>query len=306
VAGALAVTIANVRIVDAIGSNNWSDAQADALGPARPDFISGHDLADRASPALSVAAIALAAWLGWRNAIRRGIAGVAVLVNVAGGLGVFVLAAGAVVRRIGRVSHRTTGGRGQTLQHLTTDDSVDHSDLAVACPVAILEKAPGLRGMRSVVGLGNVDDDAHLVGDLSEPIADVTARAEPQLAAVDQAGGEGLPDEQPSRSICSSDRCGLVEQRTRIEDLEDLGMRPLDCLPVNVAQQLGELSSAGNVDWSEEPVVTVGRQRQGLVDHEQRSAVRAFRHLRCCSPRAPRHLRGRCRAQIGTPPCGRP
>jgi hypothetical protein len=103
VAGALAVTIANVRIVDAIGSNNWSDAQADALGPARPGFISGHDLADRASLALSVAATALAAWLGWRKAIHLGFAGVAALVNVAGGLGVFVLAVGAVVRRIGRV-----------------------------------------------------------------------------------------------------------------------------------------------------------------------------------------------------------
>lgn len=103
VAGALAVTIANVRVVDAIGSNSWSDAQADALGPARPGFISGHDLADRASLALSVAATALAVWLGWRKAIHRGIAGVAILVNVAGGLGVFVLAVGVVVRRIGRV-----------------------------------------------------------------------------------------------------------------------------------------------------------------------------------------------------------
>lgn len=103
VAGALAVTIANVRVVDAIGSNNWSDARADALGPARPGFLSGHDLADRASLALSIAATALAAWLGWRKAIHWGFAAVAVVVNVAGGLGVFVLAVGAVVTRIGRV-----------------------------------------------------------------------------------------------------------------------------------------------------------------------------------------------------------
>jgi hypothetical protein len=41
--------------------------------------------------------------LGWRKAIHLGFAGVAALVNVAGGLGVFVLAVGAVVRRIGRV-----------------------------------------------------------------------------------------------------------------------------------------------------------------------------------------------------------
>ena len=103
VVGALAVTIANVRVVDAIGSNSWSDAQADALGPARPGFISGHDLADRASLALSVAATALAAWLVWRKAIHRGVAGVAILINVAGGLGVFVLAVGVVVRRFGRL-----------------------------------------------------------------------------------------------------------------------------------------------------------------------------------------------------------
>ena len=102
-AGALAVTIANVRVVDAIGSNNWSDAQADALGPARPGFSSGHDLADQASLALSLAATAWAAWLGWRKAIHRGIAGVAILINLAGGLGVFVLAVGAIVRRVGRV-----------------------------------------------------------------------------------------------------------------------------------------------------------------------------------------------------------
>lgn len=102
-AGALVVTIANLRVVDAIGSSNWSNAQADELGPTRPGFVSGHELAERADLFLSVAATALAAWLGWRNAIHRGFAAVAVLINVVGGLGVFVLAFGVVVRRLARV-----------------------------------------------------------------------------------------------------------------------------------------------------------------------------------------------------------
>ena len=40
-------TIGNLRVVTAIGTDNWTDDQASALGQLRPGFVSGHDLAER-------------------------------------------------------------------------------------------------------------------------------------------------------------------------------------------------------------------------------------------------------------------
>lgn len=101
-ASALAITVANVRVVDAIGGNNWTDEQADALGPALAGFTSGHDLAEKAGWAITVAAVLLAGWLGLRRAVHRGAALVAGAASLIVGLGVFVLAIAALVERARR------------------------------------------------------------------------------------------------------------------------------------------------------------------------------------------------------------
>jgi hypothetical protein len=54
VAGALwigalvANLVANVRVVEAIGAQGWTDEQADRLGASIPDLVSGHELAGTA------------------------------------------------------------------------------------------------------------------------------------------------------------------------------------------------------------------------------------------------------------------
>jgi hypothetical protein len=48
-AGLVGVLVGNVRVVDAIGTNNWSFEEADLLGGARPGYDSGHDLAQVSS-----------------------------------------------------------------------------------------------------------------------------------------------------------------------------------------------------------------------------------------------------------------
>lgn len=103
-AAALTITVANVRIVDAIGSDNWSDAQASSLGPARPGFTDGHELAEHAGLVISGAALLLVGWMAWRRAVNAVVAGIAALACVIGGLGVFVLTIATIVRRTrGRV-----------------------------------------------------------------------------------------------------------------------------------------------------------------------------------------------------------
>ena len=98
-AAAFTITVANIRIVDAVGSDNWSDAQASSLGPSRPGFTAGHKLADHAGLAITGAALLLVGWMAWRRAVNVVVAAVAALICLLGGLGVFVLAIAAVVRR---------------------------------------------------------------------------------------------------------------------------------------------------------------------------------------------------------------
>ena len=106
-AAALTITVANVHIVDAIGPENWSDAQASSLGPSRPGFTAGHTLADRAGLVISGAALLLVGWMAWRRAVNAVVVGVAAVACVIGGLGVFVLAFATVVRRARARAHRT-------------------------------------------------------------------------------------------------------------------------------------------------------------------------------------------------------
>ena len=46
IASCLVLMVGNVRVIDAIGGATWNDTQASQLGPTRPGFESGHDLAE--------------------------------------------------------------------------------------------------------------------------------------------------------------------------------------------------------------------------------------------------------------------
>ncbi len=105
VTAALVATIGNLRIVDAIGADNWSMDEAGALGPLRPGYTSGHELAERGAYAVVVAVVGLAAWLWWRWAIHPGVAIGAIALSIVfpswifPGAGIVVLAIAASVTR---------------------------------------------------------------------------------------------------------------------------------------------------------------------------------------------------------------
>jgi hypothetical protein len=104
--GLLGVAVGNVRVVDAIGSANWSISEASSLGPSRPGFESGHTLAERA-PLLAVAgalAIIAAVWLA--RFVSTYLAIVSAVSNIVlpppwifPGFGVIVVTATLVLRR---------------------------------------------------------------------------------------------------------------------------------------------------------------------------------------------------------------
>jgi hypothetical protein len=66
IASCLVVLAGNVQVIDAIGGATWSDTQASQLGPARPGFESGHDLAALGAWG-AVLSTMLAAGLLWRR-----------------------------------------------------------------------------------------------------------------------------------------------------------------------------------------------------------------------------------------------
>ena len=105
-AAAAAVTVAgNLRVVDAIGGERWSDEAAGALGAARPGFESGHDLAGRGMVGLVAAAALLALALLARRLVSgpAGIGSVVLSVVfppwIVPGAGLLVLAVALVRRR---------------------------------------------------------------------------------------------------------------------------------------------------------------------------------------------------------------
>ena len=65
-AGLVGVLLGNIRVVDAIGSANWTLEEADRLGGARPGFTSGHDLA-QVSSFIAVAGALLLIASVWRG-----------------------------------------------------------------------------------------------------------------------------------------------------------------------------------------------------------------------------------------------
>jgi hypothetical protein len=104
-ASCLVVLAGNVRVIDAIGGATWNDAQASQLGPTRPGFESGHELAELGAWG-AVLATMLAAGLLWlRRLVSAKVAVAAAVVSlvfpyfIAPGAGVVVLAVWVAVAR---------------------------------------------------------------------------------------------------------------------------------------------------------------------------------------------------------------
>ena len=98
IAALVGVAVGNLRVVDAIGSADWTDAQASAFGAGLPGFESGHDLAWTSSSLAVAAAVLLTIVLFVRGHIGRAVAIGAGLSSVVfppwifPGVGVLVLA----------------------------------------------------------------------------------------------------------------------------------------------------------------------------------------------------------------------
>jgi hypothetical protein len=105
----LVMTIGNLRVVDAIGADNWTDELAGIRGPGRPGFESGHQLAERGMWIAALCALLLAGWLLWKGAVRTG-PGIAAMILcvifppwIFPGVGLLVVAVALVVNRARRL-----------------------------------------------------------------------------------------------------------------------------------------------------------------------------------------------------------
>ena len=102
-------TAGNLRVVDAIGNNNWSDPQAGSLGPSRPGFSSGHDLAERSSLIIVACAVLLAVWMLRRHAVATRVGIAAIVLNIIvpywmfPGFGIIVIATAFVLAKAQRL-----------------------------------------------------------------------------------------------------------------------------------------------------------------------------------------------------------
>ena len=105
IASCLLVLAGNVQVIDAIDGATWSDGQASQLGPARPGFESGHDLAALGAWGVVLATILAAGLLWRRRLVSAKVAAAAAMVSlvvpyfIAPGAGVVVLAVSAAVAR---------------------------------------------------------------------------------------------------------------------------------------------------------------------------------------------------------------
>jgi len=112
-----------------------------------------------------------------------------------------------------------------------------------------------------------VDRDAELVGSPGEELADIVAGAEPEAAVV-EAGGEALGDEQAGAAVAGGDSGGLVEERAGVEDLEDFGVGMSETVPAGWAELVeepGELTAPRAVEGLEEPPVATGGQDEVII-----------------------------------------
>ena len=110
IACCLVVLAGNVRVIDAIGGANWNDAQASQLGPTRPGFESGHDLAELGGWGAVLATMLVAGLLWLRGLVSARVAVAAAVVSlvfpyfIAPGAGVVVLMISVAVTRLRRLA----------------------------------------------------------------------------------------------------------------------------------------------------------------------------------------------------------
>lgn len=60
IGGGVITVVGNLDVVDAMAGQSWTDAEAQELGPSRPGFEDGHDLAATGARVVGAAAIAVA------------------------------------------------------------------------------------------------------------------------------------------------------------------------------------------------------------------------------------------------------
>ena len=107
-AGLVLRLVGDLRVVNAINGEIWSDAQADVLGPARAGFSSGHDMTQVGSLIAVLATVVLALILRARRQVGHRVAVAAIVVSVVipyfiiPGAGIVVLAVALCVDRFRR------------------------------------------------------------------------------------------------------------------------------------------------------------------------------------------------------------
>ena len=105
IASCLVVLVGNVRVIEAIDGATWTDTQASQLGPTRPGFASGHDLAQVGAWGAVLATILAAGLLWHRRLVSAKVAAAAAVINLvipaflAPGAGILVLVVSAAVAR---------------------------------------------------------------------------------------------------------------------------------------------------------------------------------------------------------------
>jgi hypothetical protein len=105
VVGLVGVLLGNVRVVDAIGTSDWTFDEADRLGAARPGYDSGHDLAQLSSFVAVAGALLLIAAVWRTGAVSGRVAIISAVLSVLippwifPGAGVVVLTFAVVQRR---------------------------------------------------------------------------------------------------------------------------------------------------------------------------------------------------------------
>ena len=110
IASCLVVLAGNVRVIDAIGGATWNDAQASQLGPTRPGFESGHELAELGAWGAVLATMLVAGLLWLRGLVCARVAVAAALVSlvfphfIAPGAGLVVLVVSVAVERSRRLA----------------------------------------------------------------------------------------------------------------------------------------------------------------------------------------------------------
>jgi hypothetical protein len=109
VASMVPATIGNLRVVNAIGVDNWTDNEASARGTARPGFTSGHELVERWVWPVIGFAVLLAGWFWYKHAVGRGVGITSILLSLIvpswmiPGAGLIVLTVATVLRRSSRL-----------------------------------------------------------------------------------------------------------------------------------------------------------------------------------------------------------